>query len=81
MKLKVLALCLGMLFFGSIASTSVAAVVDNPAHIVVVDDDKDKNKKTAKKDAKAKKDCAKKKSCCKSSSYEKSCKDKDGKKK
>ncbi len=80
MKIKVLALCLSMLFFGSIATTAVASVVDTQSNIVRVDDDK--KKKTAKADKSAtKKDCATKKSCC-SSSKTKSCTDKkDGDKK
>ena len=78
MKIKVLALALSMLFVTSIAGTTFAQMTDNTVQTVVVDDDKDKNKKAKKstKDADAKKsDCKAKKSCCKSSKLKDDCKD------
>lgn len=77
MKLKVLALSLSLLFFGSIATSTYAMATDITNKTVLVDDD-DKDKKTKKstktKSAEKSGECtsAEKKACC-----EKSC---DGKK-
>lgn len=77
MRKKLIALSLSMLFFGSIATTSFATTFQVTNQSTVVDDDKDKNKKKAKKSDANMKDCKSKKSCCKSSQLnEKSCKDK-----
>ena len=76
MKLKVLALSLSLLFFGSIATSTYAMTTDITNKTVLVDDDdKDKKAKSSKtKSAEKSGECttAEKKSCC-----EKSC---DGKK-
>lgn len=77
MRLKVLALSLSLLFFGSIATSTYAMTTDVSNKTVLVDDD-DKNKKATKsnktKSAAKSGDCSEeqKKECC-----EKSC---DGKK-
>lgn len=77
MRKKLLALSLGILFFGSITTSTFAMTVNNTTDIVFADDDdkdktKSKSKKTATTDAKSSKgDCAAKKECC-----EKSCDDK-----
>jgi len=89
MKIKVLALTLSMLLFGSITATSFAQVLasTNSTTIVDNDDDKNKKKKTAKCDDKKgtvkSKDCDTKRSCCGSVKLKddgckekKSCKDK-----
>lgn len=80
MRKKILALSLGILFFGSVASSTFAAPVLAEIGIVKIDDDKNKTKAKATtttataKEAK-KGDCATKSECC-SSKAAASCADK-----
>ena len=75
MRKKIITLSLGVLFFGSIATTSLATTLHINKQTTVVDNDKDKNKKKAKaKTCEKTKECKSEKSCCKSELYEKSCK-------
>lgn len=77
MRKKVIALSFGLLFFGSMATTTIAATLQLGDKTSVVDDDKDKNKKKAKTSENKTKECKTEKSCCKSEMYEKSsCDDK-----
>ena len=68
MKIKVLALTFSLVFFASITATSFAQVVTTTNTETVIDNDKDKNKKTAKTENKKAtadyKSCKEKKSCC-----------------
>ncbi len=86
MKIKVLTLALGLLFMGSITTSSIAQVISTPTSITVKKgDDKNKKKNTAKKSAKcddkcndkSMKSCKEKRSCCGDSKLkDDSCKDK-----
>ena len=67
-------LSLSLLFFGSIATTSLATTMQLNHENVLVDGDKDKDKKQAKTNKSKTKECKSEKSCCKSEVYEKSCK-------
>ncbi len=73
MRKKVLALSLSILFFSSITASSFAMTTGSISTNVVVDDDKDKDKKSKK----SKDDCKSAKSCCDYKKGDKSCKDKD----
>ena len=74
MRKKVLALSLSVLFFGSIATSSLAMTTGSiNINIVDDDDDKDKNKKSKK----SKDECKNAKSCCDYKQGDKSCNDKD----
>lgn len=74
MRKKIITLSLSLLFFGSIATSSLATTLQLGNQTTVVDNDKDKNKKKAKASDKKTKECKSEKSCCKSELYEKSCK-------
>ena len=68
MRNKFLAISLSLLFFGSMATSSIAATMSSTTDIAVVKQDDDKDKKKAKaKNAEAKSgECAPKKECCSS---------------
>lgn len=74
MKKRILALGFGVLFFGSIATSTFAAVVEHQTTITIVDNDKKakKAKKTKKSDSK---ECATTKTEC-TSSHKSSCDEK-----
>jgi hypothetical protein len=74
MRKKIITMSLSLLFFGSIATTSLATTLQVNHQKVVVDGDKDKDKKKAKTNKSKTKECKSEKSCCKSELYEKSCK-------
>lgn len=79
MKIKILSFALAFFMIAGTSATSYAQLTASDVNITVVDDDKDKNKKTAKKeckDADVKSSCKTKKSCCKSSMLNDKCKDK-----
>jgi len=81
MRKRIITLSLSVLFFGSIATTSLATTLQVVNHKMIVDGDKDKDKdkKKAKASDNKTKECKSEKSCCKSEMYEKSsCKDKKG---
>ncbi len=78
MKSKILAISLSLLFFGSIATTSVAATVYQGNDVVFAkmdnDKDKDKDKKKSKASEKKSGECADKSAkseCCSKSSGKK----------
>jgi len=73
MKKRILALGFGVLFFGSIATSTYATVIEHQTTIAVVDNDKNKKKttKTKKSDSK---ECTTKAECC--SSHKSSCDEK-----
>ncbi len=74
MKKRILALSFGILFFGSIATTTFATVIQHQNTITIVDNDK--NTKKAKKNKKSSaKECATKTECC-SSAKKSSCDEK-----
>lgn len=72
MKIKILAIGLSLLFFGSISTPTFGMVIQSQHTVTVVDNDK-----TPKKHKKmnSKKECASKKECCSSA---KSCDTKKG---
>ncbi len=63
MKIKILTVAFGLLFFGSIASTGFAQVVSTTNSTTVVDNHKDKKKNNKKATCKDKSCCDNMKSC------------------